>query len=217
MNTFLLGKEIKTLGSNNQQTANKPLLDMMPTPGPKPMLQTAPVHGNLSVPPVKTDAVIPKVMVSPLPMVKSTEPVMMPIKTSVIIPKLDVTVHEKIKHNVERIEESGCPEIKRDLEEIKRKLNIISGHDNLSAQELSIPQGSDSALLLAKQAGLNPNALVARHNAKKRAHKGHRREYFDFDPQQTCTQVCTTVVDNITYTNLVLLIVLVLFIYLMRN
>ena len=224
MNTFLLGKEIKTLGSNIKQDLNKPtpLLDMMPGNINKQTTQTIPVQGNISlgatnsIPPLKTETVMPKLLVTPQStMVKSTVPIIEPVKTTVIMPKVDVIVHEKIKNHINDLKEVNCPDIKKDLEEIKRKLNILSGHDNLSAHELSIPQGSDSALLLAKQAGLNPDALVARHQATKKVRNGHKREYFD--PQQTCTQACTTIVDNITYTNLVLLIVLVIFIYLMRN
>ena len=171
MNTYLIGKEIDTLGTMPMHQERK-MLNTMPT---KPTLQT-----------------IQKPVLSAM----HNMPVM-PVMTT--MPKLSM-------------ENQSCHDIRKDLDEIKKKLDRdIHAH---SLNGASIPQSSDSALLVAKQAGLDPKLLVSKHEMIKTGIV-RKREYFN--PQETCVVACNTIIDNITYTNMVLLLVLVFLIYLIKN
>jgi hypothetical protein len=241
MNTYLLGKEIKTPYNSNK------VLDMMPpsvsAPKPsatfKPSLTTynIPVT-NPSVAMKKQTSVISMDTKQPVSMTNQIAtismdlkpPIAMPIQTHPTQTKQQVAIpiqphiakmekpiiitplpHIVMEHQAQH--EPVCPDIKKDLDEIKKKLNKIEEHETTD-KSVFIPQSSDAGLLLAKQAGLNPNKLISQYQLEKSKFVVNR-EYFD--SEQTCTKICDTVVDKITYANLVLLLVLVFFIYLMKN
>jgi hypothetical protein len=257
MNTFLLGKVIRTPYNNSNQ-----VLDMMPpsVSAPKPSATFKPdlttnntMKGNMQVKPIldqmseqpanvmtmssnldimstkppvnmMNQAVTKQMEVKPpVNMMNQTVTKQMAVKPAVTMTTQPVMTQMAVKPAVTMTTqpvmtqmavkpEPVCPDIKKDLEEIKKKLNKVE--ENESIKKEFVPQSSDAGLLLAKQAGLNPTKLVSSYHSQK-SKLISNREYFD--SEQTCNQVCNTVVDYINYTNVGILLILVFFIYLMRK
>lgn len=128
--------------------------------------------------------------------------------------------HRFLKHKKQNVEYPEYPEYIREMtgeliKQIRESQSCKQVPQVYEQQNEYIPQNLDSALVLLKEAGYEPNSVMREHNRAKNIGTVNLREYFT--SEESCIDMCNKYSKYITITNVLLLIILVFLINNLRN